>query len=284
MSGIRLRAFSFGAGTQSTALMVAIKNNPELFTNAGLELPEKAYFADTGAEGVTVHKHLEALKACGLPIPLETVQHGDGINTPHGLSCMPLFVRNADGSTGQTHRSCTDRYKIRPLEKAMRRDAGYTKGQPGIPGSITLWFGISTDEATRQKPNQNRAITNVWPLLEIGWSRRDCIDYVEAQIGWKPPKSRCVTCPYIAPSDWIAIQDQAPEDWAEAVEIDRAMRGMELKLTGTPFVHRLTLPLPEAVALWRYRRYAKRATLGAALFEEWEMDPMENECTGTCGL
>lgn len=263
--------------------MVALKCNPELFTNAGLELPEKAYFADTGMEGVTVHRHLEALKAWGLPIPLEVVQHAGGINTPHGLSCMPLFVRNADGSTGQTLRSCTDRYKIRPLEKAMRRDAGYKKGEAGVPGSITLWLGISTDEATRQKPNQNRAITNVWPLLEIGWSRRDCIDYVEAKLGWKPPKSRCVTCPYIHPSDWVHIQDRAPEDWAEAVEIDRAMRDMELKLTGTPYVHRLMLPLPEAVALWRHRRDQKQAALGMPLFDD-ETDPMQNECTGTCGL
>lgn len=280
-SGVRLRAFSFGAGTQSTALMVMVKNNPEILTNAGLELPGKAYLADTGAEGVTVYRHLEKLVAWGLPIPLEIVKHELGITSNHGMRQIPHFLLNPDGTKGQTLRSCTDRYKIQPLEKAMRRDAGYRKGQRGEPGSITLWLGISTDEASRQKPNPSKTFTNLFPLLEIGWSRRDCIDYVEAQIGWTPPKSRCVHCPYIAPSDWEHIQARAPEDWAQAVELDARMRTMGLGLRGTPFIHVNRLPLPEAVALWRYRRDTKTALLGSALFE---MDQMDNECTGTCGL
>lgn len=285
MGEIRLRAFSFGAGTQSTALMVLIKNNPEILTNAGLELPEKAYFADTGAEGVTVHRHLEALKAWGLPIPLETVQYRDGIATDYGLRQIPFFLVAEDGALGQVNRQCTNRYKIQPLEKKMREDAGYVPRQRSTAGSVTLWLGISTDEATRMKPNQNRMIKNIWPLIEIGWSRRDCIDYVEAQIGWKPPKSRCVMCPYINPRDWEHIQDRSPEDWAEAVALDARMRQIDLGgIKGTPYLHQNRLPLPEAVALWRHRRDAKRATLGDPLFEDWEMDPMENECTGTCGL
>lgn len=284
MGEIRLRAFSFGAGTQSTALMVLIKNNPEILTNAGLELPEKAYFADTGEEGVTVYRHLERLIAWGMPIPLETVKRKPGIDSKHGMGQIPHFLVNPDGSMGQTKRSCTDRYKIRPMEAVMRRDAGYKFREHGEEESITIWLGISTDEASRMKPNPKKTFKNLHPLIEIGWSRRDCIDYVEAQIGWKPPKSRCVHCPFIAPSDWEHIQDRAPEDWARAVELDAKLRTLNLGLKGVPFIHVNRLPLPEAVALWRYKRDAKRATLGTALFEEYEMDPMENECTGTCGL
>ena len=42
--------------------------------------------------------------------------------------------------------------------------------------TVEMWLGISTDEAIRMKDSRDRWITNRYPLIEVGMSRRDCAD------------------------------------------------------------------------------------------------------------
>lgn len=74
------RAFSFGAGVQSTALMLLIKHDPKVLLDAVGHLPDKAYFADTGAEPDNVYQHLSKLQG-NFPIPLEIVSNGTLLGT-----------------------------------------------------------------------------------------------------------------------------------------------------------------------------------------------------------
>lgn len=68
-------------------------------------------------------------------------------------------------------------------------------------------FGFSTEEMDRVVKSQNydthletdgfvHERTGFYPLVEWGWNRQDCIDYIQRQIGviWK--KSACVFCPF----------------------------------------------------------------------------------------
>lgn len=79
-------ALSFGAGVQSSALLLLIKHDPQLLIDAVGHLPNKAYFADTGAEPQAIYKHLELMHACS-SIPIKVVNNGSllSADTQNGI-------------------------------------------------------------------------------------------------------------------------------------------------------------------------------------------------------
>ena len=278
----RLTSFSFGAGIQSTALMILIKQSPEVFARAGLTLPSVAFWADTGAETKAVSDHVQRLMGWGLPIPLTIVRNHRNAEHLTEIQRPPWFLLNADGTKGQVLRSCTDKWKIRPLERAMRAEAGFKKGQQMPAGSIHIWLGISMDEIQRAKENPKPAFVNLFPLLEIGWDRNRCTQLVRDTLPWETGKSACVHCPYRRPSEWARMRRKAPEDWARAVELDQQARDHAGTLRGAPFAHVLRQPLPLAVSAWEQDQAARQIVGGVPLFEDY--DPLDNECSGLCGL
>lgn len=280
----RLTAFSFGGGVQSTAILALLKHQPSIFTDAGLTLPTLALFADTGAEKPSVLAHLERLQAWGIPLELRTVQnhrHGGHVEQ---MGRPPWFVLSKEGTNGQIIRSCTDKWKIRPLERAYKQAAGFAKGARIPPGSIHLWLGISTDEASRAGMSRKAHTLNLYPLLEIGWSRVRCLEYLAEVLPWPVPKSACTFCPYTNPREWERVEREDPEHWDQAVEVDSRLRSenrpRDLYIDGDAFVHPARLPLPEAVRRWRL------AHLPAARGEQalFDFDAMEQECSGLCGV
>src|SRR4030042_2051852 len=86
-----------------------------------------------------------------------------------------------------------------------------------------IGLGISTDEALRMKQSNAKYITNRWPLIELGMSRKDCAAWLVAHDLEVPPKSACTFCPYHNTAEWRRIK-ASPEDWDEAVSVDRAIR------------------------------------------------------------
>ena len=119
---------SLGAGVQSSAvLLMSIRG----------ELPklDAALFADTGYEPPAVYTWLKFLcqAAEDAGIRIETVRWRNirqdaldnqvpGNKTP-GKSTwgsMPFYVLQPDGKKGMVRRQCTERYKIRPLERKIR--------------------------------------------------------------------------------------------------------------------------------------------------------------------
>lgn len=55
-------AFSFGGGVQSSAIYLMLIYEPKRLFRAMGELPDKVYFADTGAETQTTYDCLEHMK------------------------------------------------------------------------------------------------------------------------------------------------------------------------------------------------------------------------------
>lgn len=276
--------FSFGAGVQSTALWLLILHEPKKLLEVTGGLPSKMFFADTGAETQEIYRHLENVQeytqkmqslGVGAP-PLEIVCNGSIIadasqpNYWRGISTVPLYTRNSDGSIGMLRRQCTHEYKILPLERAMRAELGYQKGQRIPANSINLWLGISLEEASRMTKNHAKWINNYYPLVELGWDRTRCYEYAK-NLGWDTVKSRCFFCPYI--TDWGEIKRKQPEEFAKAVEFDKHIRNSTKAGIKSPvFVHRRAVPLDAAVA----------DQLG--LFEDDWRYGFENECQGYCGV
>lgn len=136
---------------------------------------------------------------------------------------------------------------------------------------------FSWDEIGRMKPPQRKWVTNEYPLIDRRLDRRWCHRRL-AEFGWTAPRSACVYCPYHSDAEWRHLRDNAPDDFAEAIRIDREMREVHAErqaagatsLTGTPFVHRSMLPLEDV----DFRTEEDRGQ--GSLFGE--------ECEGLCGI
>lgn len=245
-----LRTLSLGAGVQSTALyLLACEGRIPTF--------DAAIFADTGWEPAAVYEHLDRLDAAG-SVPIHRVSAGnirdDALDPDHRFVSMPLFVRNRDGTEGMARRQCTSEYKLKPIKREVRRLLGYPHPAPVPKGTYAeVAIGISTDEVGRARDSDVKYMRNVFPLLDLGWSRKDCERYLSAN-GWASvSKSACIGCPFHGNRQWREMRDKYPEEWADAVEFDAAIRNGAARanangrvLRGSMYLHRSRVPLDQA--------------------------------------
>ena len=276
-----LRCLSLGAGIQSSAVLL-------LACEGVIPRFDVALFADTGWEPKAVYANLARLRAhaAKFGIPVRTVSAGnirdDALDPAHRFVSMPLHVLNPDGSRGLARRQCTSEYKVSPLKKAARQLLGYPHPRR-VPRGVYVEqsIGISTDEFTRAKDSGVRYLRNVFPLIDLGWDRARCVEYLAERGFGHTVKSACVGCPFHGNAGWRWIRDHDPDGWADAVEFDRAIRhgyphattqGQDLR--GQYFLHRSCQPLDE-VDLdppVPAKRYLRLVTAPAAIGEEDDPD------------
>ncbi len=272
-----LTVISLGGGVQSS--VVALMAGEGAFDR----VPDCAVFADTHWEPPSVYEHIEWLEG-QLSFPVHVVDNGRSLRedvkalTNHSGNRryvdIPVFLKGRDGeSDGIGRRQCTTNYKIRPIQRKIRELLGL-KPRQRVPSSVTveLWLGISTDEAVRMKDSRDRWVTNCYPLIEVGMSRRDCIDWWDSRYDRPLERSACVACPFQSRHRWVETRRRWPELYGEAVEIDARLRE-GLSYVKEPYLHPTRTPLAKAVAL-------DEAKLG----ESERRDGFGNECEGHCGV
>lgn len=249
-----IRTLSLGAGVQSTALLA-------LAADGVIDSFDAAIFSDTGWEPAEVYDHLDRIVAeiaepAGIPVHRVSNGHirDDALNPEHRFASMPLFTVNDDGSHGMARRQCTNEYKLVPIKREVRRLLGYphpTRVPTGVHAEVAI--GISTDEIGRARDSDVRYMHNTFPLLDLGMSRADCVRYLASKGFGHTPKSACVGCPFSGNRRWRQMRDQAPEEFADAVEFDHAIRkgsaranAQGIPLRGRMFLHSARVPLDEA--------------------------------------
>lgn len=220
-----------------------------------------AIFADTGWEPAAVYAHLDRLEreiANPAGIPILRVSSGDirndALNPDHRFASMPLYILNHDGKPGMTRRQCTGEHKIKPIKKKVRELLGYPYPARTPKGVFAeQWVGISTDEFHRAKDADVKYMRNRHPLIDMDWSRADCIRYLAALGFADTPKSSCLGCPFHGNAQWRHIRDTSPAEWADVVAFDAAIRKGNARanatgnrLLGEAFLHRSRLPLDQA--------------------------------------
>lgn len=139
---------------------------------------------------------------------------------------MPFFSKHANGETGQTMRQCSKEYKIDVVERAIRRDVLGLNPRQRLPKNAVIhqYFGISLDEARRSLGIKKRLGERAnFPLIARGWTRADCLRYLETRVPHQVPRSACVFCPYHSDKEWLEIK-KSPEDWKLAVAVDASLR------------------------------------------------------------
>jgi hypothetical protein len=282
-----MRFLSLGAGVQSSTLLL-------MMCRGDLPKADHAIFADTGWEPKTVYAHLEWLKveAAKADIPVHVVSYGDirgdSLNAwlpndskpiGHSFATLPFFTLWPDGKKGMLQRQCTNRYKIHVIDRKMREILGVDTFGKCAPGSVEQYFGISADEKGRTRESNRKAIKFYYPFIwhnsssdrpyewrRPGITRADCLNWCKANGYPTPPRSACIGCPYHSNREWREMRDTRPEDWADAVAFDKAIRH-PVALEGTCYLHADRVPLDEA--------------------DLDNPDPnqgMLGECEGMCGL
>ncbi len=262
-----LEILSLGAGVQSTAILL-------MSCHGDLPKLDCAVFADTGWEPAAVYKHLNWLEgyAVNHGVPVVRVSAGDlregamGSNKEKRIGrhvSLPFWVA-PDGAL--VRRQCTSEYKIKPIEKYIRRTLlGLAFRQRAKPSSVRQWLGISIDEIQRMSTSRNKWQELWFPLIEHRISRNGCHTWMEEHGFPEPPRSSCIGCPFHDDKEWLRLTPEEFEDACQFDEVMRKQRGMH----GEAFLHRSLKPLRE-VDLRSKDEKSGQASL-------WQ-----DECCGVC--
>ena len=260
---------SYGAGTQSTALLLyALENGIN-----GVK-PDYVIFADTGWEPATVYKWLEKIKKFvkeKYDFEITVTSNGnikeDIIAGKDGkrFASLPFYTMDKDGKKGMVRRQCTQEYKIVPFNRKIRDILGYQPRQR-VNEVVHVWKGISIDEVQRVKPSLITWQVHEHPLVDVlGWDRSQCIEYVKSFGLGDPPKSSCIGCPFHNNEVWRSMKMHYPEEFEDAVKIDKLIRELP-RFNNSLFLHPSCRPLDEVD------------------FNENQLDLFTMECDGFCGI
>lgn len=255
-----INIISLGAGVQSSTMA--------LMAAAGeiTPMPDCAIFADTGDEPESVYEWLRWLEK-QLPFPVVKVSIGTlslaamsprpSENGGYLRPALPVYFK--DAGVGQRH--CTMDFKITPVQRyanMLRRG-----------GMVSMWLGISTDEAHRMKPSRLDWAVNRYPLIENRQTRLHCIEWMAKHKFPKPPRSACRYCPYHSDDEWIRLKTEEPKEFWRAVQFEKDYQraAAETALKHVPYFHSDCKPLDEV-----------------EFITGRQPDLFGNECEGMCGV
>lgn len=275
MSEYPKRVLSLGAGVQSTALLL-------MMIHGEIPRADAVIFADTGWEPKKVYDHLAKLEIlmAANNMPFHKVSAGnireDFLAEKKRFASMPLHLIGEDGKAGMIRRQCTAEYKLAPLMKKQRELAGLKSGQRSKDHRITTVIGISYDELQRMRDPSFTWIKHDYPLVDKKITREDCLKWCFDHGYQRPPRSACIGCPFKNQDEWRYL-NQNPEEWADAVAFDNALRTLphlKARFRGTPFLHKSKVPLAEADI---------RSNEEKGIYDLFG-DSFGQECEGMCGI
>ncbi len=263
-----LRILSLGAGVQSSTLALMAARG-----EVG-PMPTCAIFSDTGWEPIQVYTWKIWLET-QLPFPVHTVSRGNlraDVLAQKPGSGLPLFTESPGGvGHGMLGRGCTRTYKVEPKRAKIRELIGYP-GRKRIPAEVKVeqWFGISLDEVYRMKVPEEPWMTYRYPLVyDKPMTRQDCLRWMKDSGYPEPPRSACIGCPFHSDAEWRAIKPR-PNEWADAVEFDAAIRTGVRNTREKCYVHPSLKPLDEVDL--------------STDEENGQLSLFTNECEGMCGV
>lgn len=203
--GGRLLAVSYGAGVDSTAMLVALKD-------AGLR-PRIITFADLSAEKPPTIKHLDrmdrVLADWSWPAIIrcrkETLP-GTGYSDLYG-NCI---ANETLPSLAFGMKSCSRKWKQIPQDQVIKGARSGPNAAPPHPAwieaqrtgqRILKLIGYDCGRAdirrSRKLPQADADFDYAYPLQILGWARADCIRAITDMLGadYVPIKSACFFCP-----------------------------------------------------------------------------------------
>jgi PP-loop superfamily ATP-utilizing enzyme len=248
----QLTTISYGGGVQSTAMLVLAAQG-----RLGYEI-DAALFANVGEKA----EHPETLRYVREIAAPFAQQHGIALHELHRRdregNVKDLYEHLIEGTKegkqsdiiplrgevgAPMSRGCTRDYKILVVGKWLKAN-GATAENPA-----NVCIGISTDEITRlSNKRQNNYERPVYPLIELGLSRNDCLGVIRDAGLEVPPKSACYFCPFTRPNQWAEMRRDQPELFWKAAELEALMNERRERTGVRPlYLSRFAKPLPEAI-------------------------------------
>lgn len=245
MEPLKVLSMGWGVQTWTLAAMMALDEHPRA---------DFLVFADTQHEGRGTYEFARKwtpwLGERGLTVITIESKRTEVVREYRSTTGVqiPAYTVSANGEQGQVRRQCTHDWKVTPIRRWIRGELTY-RCMKALPGAVECWQGISWDEALRMRTSDVQYITNVYPLVDLRMTRKDCITWLETHKLPVPPKSACTFCPFHSVAAWKELKRLGGTDWQEAVEIDMAIRERRAKEHGLLYVHPARVPLPQAVAI-----------------------------------
>jgi hypothetical protein len=251
---------SLGAGKQSIFMLI------EGLKGKFCTKPDYAVFADTGDEPQYVYKQLSYLQKYCLDkfnFPISIVSGGnlqsdiiDYLNGKTTWAPTPPFWEKAGGNL---RRACTERLKLRPVRKFIRK---VTAGRP-----VNLWIGLSYNEIERMNKSDVQYINHFYPLIQNKILLTDIQEWYKKTGYPEPGKSSCITCPFHSLDYWRRLKIVEPDSYKSAIRFDERIRHYK-KDAQQFYLHRNRVSIIDS-----------ENNNQLSLFPE-----MIEECTGLCGL
>lgn len=197
-----LEVLSLGGGVQSTAMLL-------LISQYKLPKPDLILHCDTGSEMSYTEDIIQYCQHLSyqLKIPFKIITSKLGKLHEHYFSNNTLPVVGI--------RSCTFNFKILPQRRFLRQIVGKGNGKT----LVNIWLGITTDESDRTHPSELQWIQNKFPLINLKYSRNDCIN-INKSFNLDVKKSGCFCCPYGGKKWFIHLYQNHPDLFKICVEME----------------------------------------------------------------
>lgn len=208
--------FSYGGGTNSTAMLVGWKERGE-------RAPDLIMFADTGSEKPHTYEHVRAVSDWCLRAGFPSITIVKN-RLPQGIidgslhqECLRL---GALPSKAHGYGSCSLKWKVDPQNVYLRQ---WLAARAEV--SVIQMVGYDADEVHRsEKKKRDIAWADVslrYPLIEWGWGRDECVDAIRRAGLPQPGKSACFMCPSSTKPEIVELRARYPELLGIAIRMER---------------------------------------------------------------
>jgi len=227
----RMIVLCFGAGVDSTALIVALRA-------AGIR-PDVITFADTGGEKPATLAHLErmngVLQGWGWPA-VSVCRKVPKATTPYVDLYGNCLCNETLPSLAFGMKSCSIKWKQGPQDQFLKGVKSGPNARPAHPLWVTAQregrrivklIGYDCGKADLRRSQSFKSADKdfdyLYPLQLIGWARGDCVRAIARSLGadMVPIKSACFFCPASKPWElyWLAAHE--PELLEQALHLER---------------------------------------------------------------
>lgn len=242
----RLVVLCFGAGVDSTALLVALRA-------AGLR-PDLITMADTGGEKPETWRHVTrinaVLEAWGWPL-VTVVRKVTRADTPYSDLFGNCIANETLPSLAFGMKNCSIKWKQEPQDQLLRGVKVGANKRPPHP----LWLAAQRDgvriikligydcgRADRKRSARpapaDSPFDYSYPLQLIGWTRGDCVAAIERTLGHDlvPIKSACFFCPASKEWELFWLAAHHPELLERALQLEyNALTGRHNRFDAVEF-------------------------------------------------
>lgn len=236
--GRPLTMLSYGGGQDSTTILYKCIYDPE-FRKKYAPGDLIVVMADTKNEHKETYDYVyTVMDLCEQhKIPFIMVEDYATGDWRHGLIAF-YEAKNVVGSKA-FRKTCTMRLKINPIYNWLdeylheKYETTVFSNKKAIRqfalnhGKINVLIGIAREEEKRAGTNEEskdrwmrESINKVYPLIEIGYNRQDCQDYIESVGHEIPMPSNCILCPFMSKQELLYLYRVMPQWYHKWVQLE----------------------------------------------------------------